>query len=206
MIWARSAGDYFYDEAIIVKADARGNIYMAGQFGSSSISFGSYVLPNEGVSDIFLAKYDTNGNVLWAKSAGGWYEDIANSVAIDASGNIFVAGLFNSPKLDLGSYTLLNKGSDDIFLAKSAGNDVGINEMNNLLNNTVYPNPGANTITLKASGKGSISILTMRGQQLLQKEITEPSTTIDLSTLPSGIYDVRLTSDGTVQNVKFVKQ
>ena len=72
---------------------------MAGFYESSTINFGSLTLTNEGNYNIFLVKYDAKGNVIWAKSAGGKKYDEATSIAVDASGNIYIAGRFDSPTI-----------------------------------------------------------------------------------------------------------
>jgi hypothetical protein len=124
VLWAKSAGGTGYDWPYCIAVDASGNSYVAGAFYSSTITFGSYTLTNAGNEDMFLAKYDANGNVLWTKSEGGMGNDLGNSVAVDASGNPYVAGYFSSPTLTFGSYTLTNAnaGINDLFLAKYDAN------------------------------------------------------------------------------------
>ncbi|MFH1005081.1 MAG: hypothetical protein V1781_06265, partial [Bacteroidota bacterium] len=120
-LWAKSAGGSSDDIALSVSTDANGNILVAGYFDSPTIIFGSTTLTNAGDYDMFLAKYDASGNVLWAKSAGGSDWDRASSVSTDANGNILVAGSFQSPTIIFGSTTLTKAGSDnyaDMFLAK----------------------------------------------------------------------------------------
>lgn len=127
-LWAKSSLGNGSDKAYSVSSDANGNVYVAGSFSSSTLTLGSIILTNMGYSDMFLAKYDAAGNVLWAKSAGGSESDFAFSVSTDDSGNIYVVGGFNSYSLILGSDTLNNisymDDYPDIFLAKydAAGN------------------------------------------------------------------------------------
>lgn len=71
---------------------------------------------------------------------------------------------------------------------------------------TIYPNPASITITIETTSKGQLSILNLNGNQLLQKEITKPRIQFDISTLPGGVYIVRLTNDKTVEVGKFVRQ
>jgi hypothetical protein len=126
VLWAKSGGDtYQMDNMNSVAVDASGNAYVAGEFYNPTINFGLFTLTNSDdtvySSDFFLIKYDANGNVQWAKSAVGAYEDIASSVAVNASGNIYLAGWFDSPTLSFGYITLTNhnsKDTADIFLAK----------------------------------------------------------------------------------------
>jgi hypothetical protein len=106
-------------------ADANGNIYITGYFNSLTISFGDFALANAGKSagytDFFIAKYDSSGKCLWAKSAGGSGDDAGNSIAVDAKGNSYVTGSFRSPTIDFGKTTLTNAkdgGDEDVFVAK----------------------------------------------------------------------------------------
>jgi len=117
-LWAKNAGGSGFDEAVAIKTDAAGNTYVAGQFKSSSITFGSVTLTNSGNYDLFLVKYDSFGSAVWAKKVGGTGNEKAFSVAIDNSGYIYVTGDFTSPSLVFGSSTLTNAGSSDILIAK----------------------------------------------------------------------------------------
>jgi hypothetical protein len=120
-IWAKSLGGNSWDNMVSVATDATGNIIVVGYFISSAIVFGSITLTCAGEEDIFIAKYDPSGNILWAKSVGSTKSDRATSVATDANDNIIVAGYFNSLSVTFDSNTLTNMStttSDDIFLAK----------------------------------------------------------------------------------------
>lgn len=122
--WAISAGDYYSDEATSVAVDAAGNAYLTGYWYGDTITFGSISLHNtyHGNSDMFLVKYDPNGNVKWAKSAGGVSNDLSKAVAVDASGNAFITGWFqwaiNFDPVTLQNADHTGYGSPDIFLAK----------------------------------------------------------------------------------------
>jgi len=124
VLWARSAGCTGTDYGNAITADASGNIFITGYFQSPAITFGSFTLTNNGSYDLFLTKYDPNGNVLWARSAGGSGNDYGYSAKTDQSGNVFVTGSHSSPAIVFGSYTLTNSGASDGYLAKynSAGN------------------------------------------------------------------------------------
>ena len=67
-----------------------GNIIVTGHFSSDSISFGTTVLTNAGFlsNDMFIVKYDPNGNVLWATSAGGTQVEIGFGCSTDCSCNV----------------------------------------------------------------------------------------------------------------------
>src|SRR6185503_10166366 len=71
--WAeKSTGSIKNDGAKCITVDGNGNSYVAGYFYSTTITLDTITLINfnNGI-DIFIAKYDTSGNVMWAKSFGG---------------------------------------------------------------------------------------------------------------------------------------
>lgn len=76
-------------------------------------------------------------------------------------------------------------------------------------NLTVYPNPASTQITIEICAlptQSQLSISNLNGQQLITRQITSPKTQVDISSLPSGVYFVRLTSDKTVATGKIIKQ
>jgi hypothetical protein len=122
VLWAKSSTGTGNDYCYTVNTDAVGNTCIGGWFNSPTISFGTYTLTNTGSDDVFLAKYDTNGNVLWAKGANGSTSDRCNSIGTDAAGNVFTTGVFGSPTITFGTYTLTNSGGGDMFLVKYSPN------------------------------------------------------------------------------------
>jgi hypothetical protein len=124
ILWAKSMGGTHYDYAYGICTDANSNVYVTGYFRSPSITFGTYTLSNLDTvaeyPDIFISKYDSTGNELWAKSAGNkitW--EMSYGICTDTNGNIYITGTYgyNTP-MSFGSDTLINRGGYDIFLAK----------------------------------------------------------------------------------------
>jgi hypothetical protein len=73
----------------------------------------------------------------------------------------------------------------------------------------IYPNPANKEITIETSSTpaaSQLSIMNLNGQQLITRQITQPKTQLDISSLPSGVYFVRLTNNKTVEVRKFVKE
>ena len=86
-LWTRQFGTFATDHTTDVAIDASGNVYAAGYTGGA--------LPGQsssGFDDAFVRKYDGSGNELWTMQFGTSTYDYAESVAVDASGNIYVAG------------------------------------------------------------------------------------------------------------------
>ena len=75
---------------------------------------------------------------------------------------------------------------------------------------TVYPNPSSTSITISIPTTPTkntfLTIFNINGQQLIQRQITEPIINVDVSGLVSGVYFVKLSNDKTMQVGKFVKQ
>ena len=188
VLWAKSAGGTAREIARSVATDASGNIIAAGSFESAAITFGSITLTNVAYGDILIVKYDTGGNVLWAKSAVGIYQDEAYSVTTDSSGNIIAAGFFESPSLTFGSTTLTNGG---IFVAKLGVITVGINEMtNDEFPLTIYPNPTTTEVTLNfvKAARYEVQLRNMIGEVLFKTTTSTEQMKIDLRDFPKGIY------------------
>ena len=74
---------------------------------------------------------------------------------------------------------------------------------------TIYPNPATDKLTVvitRAAEEPNLNISNIEGQQLITRQITQPKTQLDINSLPSGVYFVRLTSDKSVLTGKFIKQ
>jgi hypothetical protein len=119
LLWARSAGAYQDDKAQAVAYDKDGNVYMAGFFNDTAY-FGTTTIYGKGLNDIFIAKYDKDGNFLWVHQAGSAGRDEAKGIQCDAAGNVYVCGLYTDGCI-FGTQTLTSPGGFfNTFLAKYA--------------------------------------------------------------------------------------
>ena len=123
-VWSQSfAGGSDVQESNAVAIDVSGNIILAGRY-RGTMDFGGGPLPTAGWDyDIFLVKFDTDGNHIWSKAFGSASRDQAWSVAVDASGNVVVSGYFEGT-VDFGGGVLTSAGVYDGYAAKfdAAGN------------------------------------------------------------------------------------
>jgi len=115
--WATSIGGTSADLGIDIATDSNGNVYVTGHYSSYSITIGSTTLTRVGSYDAFVAKYDTSGTVQWATRIGGTDTDNGHGIATDSDGNVYVTGNYRG-SITIGSTTLTNSGSDDVFVAK----------------------------------------------------------------------------------------
>ena len=105
-----------FDTGKSISVDGSGNVVLAGNF-SETADFGGGPLVSSGGTDIFLAKYDTNGVHQWSQRFGGPNGDSGEGVAVDIAGNIFATGAFRDT-VDFGGGPLVNEGNGDAFLVK----------------------------------------------------------------------------------------
>ncbi len=122
VMWAKSVGGIADDEGNSISCDIKDNVYVTGMYESVAISFGNSTLTSMGNHDIFLVGYDQSGQLLWAKNIGGKNDDNGSTVTNDGDGNIYLSGKFRSATVSLGEKSLTNAGKDgnygDIFMAK----------------------------------------------------------------------------------------
>lgn len=131
--WSTYYGGSGYDFGLSVAADANGDVYLSGSTeNSSAIATPGSHQPTYGGGttaggDAYLAKFDPNGNRLWATYYGGGGDDFGRAVAVDTANAVYMAGETNSAFgiATIGSYN----GSVDAYLVKfdPNGNRLGAN-------------------------------------------------------------------------------
>ncbi len=119
-LWAKqSSGTGYFDNALGISLDTNGNSFITGQF-SQLISFDNIQMTSSGSRSTFIAKYDFNGNCIWAKEPDGGYT-YSNGIATDIKGESYITGQFFG-QVKFGT-TLLNSGdSANFFIAKYDAN------------------------------------------------------------------------------------
>lgn len=97
-LWAKKlSGGYGYQQPTAMCIDKSGNINIAGNIRFSYGVFGGDTLKYRGgTADVFVAKIDPWGNVLWARSAGGKnMDDLTFGMTTDSKGNVYISGQFS---------------------------------------------------------------------------------------------------------------
>jgi hypothetical protein len=157
--WANSAGGANNDRPAFICQDANGNLYVTGGVQYPVAYFQTDTFNVSGFNDIYLAKYDANGNELWVKHFGGSYFNSTNqkseggsSVVFNPNTNsIYLSGVFIGT-CTIDTITLLTAPSDiQIFLAKfdlngnclwaksaGSGGDEGVVTMAISSSNSIY--------------------------------------------------------------------
>jgi hypothetical protein len=121
-----------YQSAAAIAQDGNGNVYVAG---SSNVTWGLPIRSHSGCDDAFIAKLDSNGNLIWNTFIGGSGCDLAQALALDGSGNIYVVGWSTAT---WGSPIRAFSGGYDAFAAK-------VDPGGHLIWNTFLGGPGTSS-------------------------------------------------------------
>lgn len=124
LVFAQQIGGPSFDEGLGVASDGDGGAFVTGYFsGTLTLGSGSeaVTLTSAGVEDVFLARYDAQGGLVFAVSAGGESVERSYGVALDGVGGVYIAGQFRD-EATFGSGaaadTLTSAGFEDVFLAR----------------------------------------------------------------------------------------
>jgi hypothetical protein len=208
VLWAFSSGGQAEDAGSVLTTDQLGYCYMSGYFNSDTVKFDSWSLINNGsgFKDIFLTVCNPSGNIQWAKSIGGAHIDYPNSIAVDPTRNIVIAGYTSSPSITIGDSTYVNYGSGDVLVVKSANTPPsGIKGSIQKDYLSIYPNPAHDIIMLKVPRNSTIEIINIQGMVCKEVRSASSSVQISIEDLPAGIYIVKDIYDSGITCRKFIK-
>ncbi len=149
-----AAGD---DVPVEISSDASGNVITVGYFtGTVDFDPGSGVtnMIAKGDNDIYIQKLDAAGNLLWVRTIGGNYNDKGGSVTTDASGNVYIAGLFSDTvDFDPGA------GVSKLYTQSPAYESVFVMKLNSAgIFTWAKTEPSANLFEYKMNGKACVRL------------------------------------------------
>jgi len=119
-LWAKKAGGFFIDEGIDITIDNLGNIYITGYY-TSTATFGNISKSCSGSTDVFIAKYDSNGNCIWVETINGTANEWSYTIKYDKVNNCLYLGGVYALSITFGTggtLGLISTGAYEGFLAK----------------------------------------------------------------------------------------
>lgn len=173
-LWSRAfAGG---NQGYCIEVDSQDNFLVAGIFTFSS-NFGGCNLSSPTGVDIFLAKYDADGNHTWSQSYGSQSHDQPYSLAVDSQDNVILTGIFSAPINFTGlhnescqfvaSYPLPMQVAYDSFVAKydSAGTNIWVDRIGGLGNDVAWSVAVDSQDSVIVGGYFQSSVITIGGEQ-----------------------------------------
>jgi hypothetical protein len=122
VLWLEQVGNGSGIHAYSLTSDNDNNLLLVGTF-SEVFTIGAYQMNSAGSDDIFIAKFNSSGGLLWAKRAGGDEIEWEGFVSTDSLNNIYVAGEFLSRSITIGDIpATLSQYEGDILLLKFSPN------------------------------------------------------------------------------------
>lgn len=122
LLWAKCAGGNNGEEPGTATRefyiDGNGNVLCAGSNWSEFKFAGKTIKPVNKSEDIFLLKYDKNGNEIWGVDYGGLGRNAGRGITTDKNGCIFLTGSFDEKILKIEDHSITNIGDSDIFVVK----------------------------------------------------------------------------------------
>ncbi len=108
----------FKNYSLCLATDQSGNVLISGTF-SGNITVGNTNLVNAGLDDIFIAKYNSEGQPVWAVRAGGEDTEWEGLISTDAQDNIYLTGEYYSINVTVVNEPItLEEGDGNIVVAK----------------------------------------------------------------------------------------
>jgi predicted extracellular nuclease len=143
LVYSTYHGGSLSDLSADIAIDASNNAYITGRVGSTNFptTSGAYDTAANGGSDIFVAKFNAAGALVYSTYIGGTNADEGAAIAVDASGNAYVTGRTSSLNFPtVGAYQAALGGTQDAFLTK-------LNAAGNALVYSTYLGGNANTVS-----------------------------------------------------------
>ena len=123
-VWARRFGDYEVDTGSGVVIGAGDDVFMVGSFvGTSDIGGGAVNAAGPMLGEVLVARLSATGTVKWSKGIGARFDAYFPAIALDPSGNLFLATTFEG-SCSVGGAIYNSDGFTDVAVAKWTGDGV----------------------------------------------------------------------------------
>lgn len=102
---------------IDVAVDFFQDSYTCGQIVGANNQIGSSIINSNGLQDVVVQKYASNGTLLWVSHFGGAGSDYSSKIVFDGINAVWVVGHFQQT-MTVGAFTLTSSGGSDVFIVK----------------------------------------------------------------------------------------
>jgi hypothetical protein len=200
------------DKSTAMCADNDGMKWMVGTTNSNSGDVNPPTGYEDNESNIWLAKCDENGDLLWNQSIGGPEMESAVSMFMNSNGKIYLIGNTNSSTEEVVGQHDNSSGTFDIWfvIVDTQVSSVGSSYLENQLC-TVYPNPTNDLLNIaftQTSPWAIAEVYNMHGEMMQSSKINTSNHQMDLSQWSAGCYQLNIKSIGgeLIASKRFIKK
>ena len=202
--WQKTIGGDLADNLLSIALAADGGYLLGGQ--STSNSSGDKTTDSKGDFDYWILKLNASGIIEWQKTIGGSKGDHFGSIT-PISEESYVLGGESYSDIS-GDKTENSKGNSDYWILRLDPPYLSRTENDFETTFSIYPNPATSIINLKTQNPlNSVTVFSTLGALVKQlTNMNKPITSLDVSSLESGVYFLQLISNGKVITRKFIKE
>lgn len=155
-----------------------------------------------GYDDVYFYKMKANGDWHYSTSHGSVYPDYASCIRQTLDGGYIIVGSTAGFGNALSLVYVIKTGPDGLSAPYNSINES--TEANSFLK--AYPNPASSSITIETPEDGLLEIVNLQGQNVLHTRIQQGQTVVDISQLATGMYFIKLQSEGRVDVRRFLRK
>ncbi len=116
--FAKHFGSCYNDYGKTINIDSLNNVLVSGSFSGQLVTENSDTIISNGKLDVFTAKYNDTGDLLWIKSFGGIGNDYLTTCYLNTLNDIYLSGNFRG-EIEEENYHIKSACfSSDVFVAK----------------------------------------------------------------------------------------
>ena len=222
LLWVRSLDSHYVLSPGGLEVAENGHVYVWGLFRGRYAEFEGVRLTQEEAEgrDGFVAHFDESGHLVRALhlETTGDTGDYIETLAIGASGDVYVSGSFQADRAILGADTLYARGGDNLFIAKYGATPVSSEPSaevpSGVIKVTHFPNPIRQRATIEyrvpVPGHVRLTVYDVLGRELAvlvdeRQSAGSHSAKLDASSWPSGVYLYRLEVGNQVATGRLVR-
>lgn len=184
--------------------DNQGNCYFGGQTRGTVVWNATTTTSAQSFyEDIIVLKYDTSGNLIWAKTAGGPTFERVDAISSAPDGSVFLTGMATQ-NIQFDEHQIVSSGF--LYYPYLAKLDTTLlnNQAMSLETIHLYPNPAKDVVNVvfPSIEPKEVSIYNLLGQKFINATI-QSGGSVDVSSIPSGTYFVTIGNSKPAKLLKY---
>ena len=212
-------------DCLIIKLDTNGTIEWQKIYGGSNVELlssikktadGGYIFTGftnsddidvsvtYGNRDYWVVKLNALGTIEWEKTYGGTSFDSGTDIQQTTDGGYVILGSSTSNDVDVS----VNYGNEDYWIVKLGPDNLSLSNFSETTTISLYPNPTQDKLTIKLNyfePSLEMNITDILGKKIHSQKLDGLSTSINTSSLKSGVYLVTILNGNQKITQRFIK-